>query len=139
MHFQAVDHDTKVWVDGHEVAAHRGCYDGASADVTDTLKGTGPQEVVVGVTDETDKTWQTAQCGRPRLGPVPPVPEGRRFTGDDLTGGRSDSLVAWGDSEAINKRIRARHQAGADHVCLHVVARSSMPRAEWRELAHLIP
>ncbi|MGW1591820.1 TIGR03620 family F420-dependent LLM class oxidoreductase [Streptomyces sp. NPDC002386] len=66
------------------------------------------------------------------------------FTEDDLTGGGSDrlidSVVAWGDPDAINRRIRAHHQAGADHVCLHVVGASSpVPRAEWRELAHLIP
>ncbi|MFF4829230.1 LamG-like jellyroll fold domain-containing protein [Streptomyces sp. NPDC001312] len=58
MHFQAVDYDTKVWVNGHLVATHRGGYDAFTADVTDALKGTGPQEVVVGVTDQTDKTWQ---------------------------------------------------------------------------------
>lgn len=58
MHFQAVDYDAKVWVNGHQVATHRGGYDAFSADVTDALKGAGPQEVVVGVTDETDKTWQ---------------------------------------------------------------------------------
>ncbi|MFJ5018163.1 TIGR03620 family F420-dependent LLM class oxidoreductase [Streptomyces griseoluteus] len=65
------------------------------------------------------------------------------FTEDDLIGGGSDrlidSVVAWGDTDAIDKRIRAHHQAGADHVCLHVVgARSPMPRTEWQELAPLI-
>lgn len=64
------------------------------------------------------------------------------FTEEDLAGGGSDRLVdgvvAWGDTEAIGARVRAHHQAGADHVCLHVVgADSAVPLAEWRELAAL--
>ncbi|MFC4032370.1 TIGR03620 family F420-dependent LLM class oxidoreductase [Streptomyces polygonati] len=65
------------------------------------------------------------------------------FTEEDLAGGGSDrlidSVVAWGDAETIGKRVRAHHQAGADHVCLHVVgAGSAMPRSVWRELAPLV-
>ncbi|MEU7888091.1 TIGR03620 family F420-dependent LLM class oxidoreductase [Microbispora bryophytorum] len=64
------------------------------------------------------------------------------FADDDLAHGGSDrlidSVVAWGDIEAIGTRIRAHHQAGADHVCLHVVgATSAMPLPEWRRLAPL--
>jgi hypothetical protein len=58
LHFQAVDYDTRVWVNGTLVATHRGGYDSFAADVTGALRGTGPQELVVGVTDLTDKTWQ---------------------------------------------------------------------------------
>ncbi|MEO3742530.1 LLM class F420-dependent oxidoreductase [Plantactinospora sp. B5E13] len=40
----------------------------------------------------------------------------------DLAGGGSDALVdavvAWGDPATIAERIRAHHQAGADHVCV---------------------
>ncbi|GGK05586.1 LLM class F420-dependent oxidoreductase [Streptomyces camponoticapitis] len=64
------------------------------------------------------------------------------FTEEDLTHGGSDRLidtvVAWGDTEAIGARVRAHHRAGADHVCLHVVgAGPAMPLAQWRELATL--
>jgi probable F420-dependent oxidoreductase len=64
------------------------------------------------------------------------------FTEEDLAGGGSDRLidavVAWGDLEDIGNRVRAHHQAGADHVCLHVVGASSeLPLPEWRELAVL--
>jgi probable F420-dependent oxidoreductase len=64
------------------------------------------------------------------------------FTEEDLAGGGSDrlidSVVAWGDVETIGSRVRAHHQAGADHVCLHVVgAGSAVPLPEWRELAAL--
>jgi probable F420-dependent oxidoreductase len=64
------------------------------------------------------------------------------FTEQDLTGGGSDrlidSVVAWGDVDAIGARLRAHQQAGADHVCFHVVgAGPGMPLPQWRELAAL--
>ena len=58
LNFGAVDYDAVVWVNGTQVATHRGGYDGFSVDVTDALRGRGPQELLVGVTDLTDKTWQ---------------------------------------------------------------------------------
>ncbi|TKK91524.1 TIGR03620 family F420-dependent LLM class oxidoreductase [Herbidospora galbida] len=64
------------------------------------------------------------------------------FTESDLAHGGSDRLidgvVAWGDVDAIGARVRAHHEAGADHVCLHVVgADSATPLPQWRELAPL--
>ena len=48
------------------------------------------------------------------------------FTDDDFeadgTGRLIDALVAWGDEDAILKRIQAHHDAGADHVCIQPVA-----------------
>jgi probable F420-dependent oxidoreductase len=63
------------------------------------------------------------------------------FDEDDLAGGGSDRLVdavvSWGDVDAIAARVRAHHQAGADHVCVQVVSsgRDSFPLAEYRALA----
>ncbi|MBF9131958.1 LLM class F420-dependent oxidoreductase [Plantactinospora sp. S1510] len=64
------------------------------------------------------------------------------FAEEELTYGGSDrlvdSIVAWGDLETIGARVQAHHQAGADHVCLHVVgAGPGMPLPQWRELAPL--
>jgi probable F420-dependent oxidoreductase len=63
------------------------------------------------------------------------------FTEEDLAGGGSDRLidgvVAWGDVQAVGDRVRAHHQAGADHVCLHVVGTTAMPMPQWRELSAL--
>jgi len=59
----------------------------------------------------------------------------------DLAGGGSDRLVdaivAWGGIEAIAARVKAHHDAGADHVCLQVLRANpnELPREEWRELA----
>jgi hypothetical protein len=47
-----------VWVNGTQVATHRGGYDGFDVDVTDALKGNGPQELIVWAEDLTDATGQ---------------------------------------------------------------------------------
>ena len=63
------------------------------------------------------------------------------FTTDDVANGGSDRLVdaivAWGGIEAIAARVKAHHDAGADHVCLQVLRANpnELPREEWRELA----
>jgi len=60
---------------------------------------------------------------------------------DDLQGVGSDRLVdaivAWGDEAAVADRVRAHHEAGADHVCIQVVGvePGTLPREEWRRLA----
>jgi probable F420-dependent oxidoreductase len=47
-----------------------------------------------------------------------------------------DAIVAWGDLDAIGRRVTAMLDAGADHVCLQVIrADDETPRNEWRELA----
>jgi probable F420-dependent oxidoreductase len=62
------------------------------------------------------------------------------FGDDDLSDGGSnrliDALVAWGDEEAIARRIAEHRAAGADHVCVQVLTdRGLFPREEWRALA----
>jgi probable F420-dependent oxidoreductase len=48
-----------------------------------------------------------------------------------------DSIIAWGDLNAIRDRIREHHEAGADHVCIQLLAadEKALPMREWRELA----
>lgn len=61
----------------------------------------------------------------------------------DLEGDGSDALVdalvAWGDVEAIGRRIAEHRAAGADHVCLQVLTGTPgrIPLEEWRALAPL--
>jgi probable F420-dependent oxidoreductase len=62
------------------------------------------------------------------------------FEDGDFDGGGSDRLVdaivAWGDLDAVARRVGAMRDAGADHVCLQVIRPDDeWPRAEWRELA----
>ena len=61
------------------------------------------------------------------------------FTDDDVAS-RShrlvDGLFAWGDVDAINARLDAHRDAGADHVCLQVVhPPGASSREAWRALA----
>ena len=58
LHFGAVDYDARVYVNGTQVATHRGGYDGFDADVTAALTGSGPQELIVWAEDLTDATGQ---------------------------------------------------------------------------------
>ncbi len=58
LHFGAVDYDAKVWVNGRQVATHRGGYDGFDVDVTNVLRRSGPQELIVWAEDLTDETFQ---------------------------------------------------------------------------------
>lgn len=66
------------------------------------------------------------------------------FSPKDLERGGSDRLVdeliAWGDTDAVLKRIAEHHAAGANHVCIQVLTSSGrhagrLPRQEWRDLA----
>ena len=58
LHFGAVDWEAHVFVNGKEVGSHTGGYDPFFFDVTDALKTTGEQELVVSVWDPTDKGTQ---------------------------------------------------------------------------------
>lgn len=47
-----------------------------------------------------------------------------------------DAIVAWGDLDAIARRVSAMRDAGADHVCIQVIRPDDeLPRDDWRELA----
>jgi probable F420-dependent oxidoreductase len=66
---------------------------------------------------------------------------GLGYTEDDLRPPGSDRLVdaivAWGDEAAIATRVRAHLDAGADHVCIQVLAGdyATVPMEAWRTLA----
>jgi probable F420-dependent oxidoreductase len=63
------------------------------------------------------------------------------FTDEDVADGCSDrlvdALVAWGDEEAIAGRVAEHRAAGADHVCVQVLAEDprSITLDGWRRLA----
>ena len=58
IHFEAVDWETTIWVNGREIGIHRGGYDPFSFDITDVLKKRGNQEIVLSVWDPTDEGTQ---------------------------------------------------------------------------------
>ena len=50
-----------------------------------------------------------------------------------------DAIVAWGDEKAIAERIRAHHDAGADHVCIQALRPDGSPGPDRRILEALAP
>jgi probable F420-dependent oxidoreductase len=65
------------------------------------------------------------------------------YSDDDFADGGSDRLVdaivAWGDEKAIAERIRAHHDAGADHVCIQPLRPDGEPGPDLELLETLAP
>ncbi|GAA3790986.1 TIGR03620 family F420-dependent LLM class oxidoreductase [Streptomyces phyllanthi] len=65
------------------------------------------------------------------------------FSAEDIAGISDrlfDALIAWGDEEAIKRRVDEHFAAGADHVCLQVLASGGLrafPREQWRRLGFI--
>jgi hypothetical protein len=66
LHFGAVDYHAAVYVNGQLVARHTGGYTSFAADVTSALTASGPQQLVVAVTDTVDPSQP---LGKQRLQP----------------------------------------------------------------------
>ena len=66
------------------------------------------------------------------------------FTEDDIKN-QSDKLVdaicAWGTLDTVRGRIKEHLDAGASHVSVQVLTEGlvELPKAQWRELATLLP
>lgn len=58
LHFDAVDYEAEVFVNGHSLGIHKGGYEAFAYDVAPYLKGSGEQELVVRVFDPTEKGGQ---------------------------------------------------------------------------------
>jgi probable F420-dependent oxidoreductase len=48
-----------------------------------------------------------------------------------------DAIIAWGDEDAVMRRVAEHQSAGADHVCVQVLDAdpSAFPRVQWRRIA----
>jgi probable F420-dependent oxidoreductase len=62
------------------------------------------------------------------------------FTQDDLDSVSDrlfDAIIAWGDEDAVARRVDEHKQAGADHVCIQALTTEPLgfPRDQWRRLA----
>jgi probable F420-dependent oxidoreductase len=62
------------------------------------------------------------------------------FTQDDVTSVSDrlfNALIAWGDEDAIVRRVAEHRDAGADHVCVQALTADprDFPRKAWRRLA----
>jgi hypothetical protein len=66
LHFGAIDYHAAVYVNGQLVATHTGGYTAFTADVTAALTASGPQQLIVAVTDPVDTSQP---LGKQRLQP----------------------------------------------------------------------
>jgi probable F420-dependent oxidoreductase len=62
------------------------------------------------------------------------------FTQDDIDSVSDrlfDAIIAWGDEDAIARRVDEHKQAGADHVCIQALPadQREFPLDQWRRLA----
>ncbi|MFN2635843.1 MAG: chitobiase/beta-hexosaminidase C-terminal domain-containing protein [Gemmatimonadaceae bacterium] len=121
LNFGAVDWQARVFVNGREVGFHSGGYDPFTFDITDALRSSGPQELVVSVFDPTDKfgqprgkqvsnpegIWYTPVTGIWQtvwLEPVPPASISSLALTPDVDGG------------ALRITVRGRGTSGNDEV-----------------------
>ncbi len=54
LNFEAVDYETTVWVNGKEIGKHQGGHTPFSYDITDALKASGENELMIRVDDATE-------------------------------------------------------------------------------------
>ncbi len=73
LHFDAVDWEATVWLDGKQVGDHRGGYSPFTFDVTEQIAGDQPHELVVGV-------WDPSDAGTQPRGKQQNKPEGIWYT-----------------------------------------------------------
>jgi probable F420-dependent oxidoreductase len=116
-----------------------------TAKARETL-GRGPllaPEVAVVVDADPGRARALARIYASIYLPLPNYADNLRRLGygdDDIEHGGSDRLIdaviPWGDAETVAGRIREHLDAGADHVCVQVVAEGlDLPLAGYRELA----
>jgi probable F420-dependent oxidoreductase len=105
-----------------------------------------PEQMVVLETDP-ERARETARGAMAMYVTLPNYANNLRrlgYTDDDLGNGISDRLVdaivAWGDVDAIAERVRAHHDAGADHVCVQVLPIGDIERVmhDYRLLAEAL-
>jgi probable F420-dependent oxidoreductase len=104
-------------------------------------------ELMVVLDTNADSARETARRNLTRYLQQPNYLNGLRsfgFTDDDFGSASTpasdrviDAIVAWGDEDAIVRRIREHEAAGADHVAIQVLTSTprTMPHVEWRRLA----
>lgn len=126
LHFQAVDWETTVYVNGKELGVHRGGYDAFSFDVTDALKPNGPQELIVKVYDPTDRGNQPRgkQINKPHgIWYTPTTGIWQTVWLEPVPATRIDGLVLTPDVDASCLRVTVRCAGAAAGHSVRVVAR----------------
>jgi hypothetical protein len=111
LHFGAVDWESTVWVNGRELAVHRGGYDGFSVDATPALISGAEQDLVVAVWDPTDAGTQPRgkQVRAPRgIWYTPTTGIWRTVWIEAVNSFRIDKLVITPDLDASEVNVRVQ-------------------------------
>jgi hypothetical protein len=81
LHFDAVDWETTVYLNGKKLSTHKGGFDAFGFDITGFLKPDGPQELIVGVFDPTnEKDKENPEAGNQPRGKQVIKPGGIFYT-----------------------------------------------------------
>jgi Glycosyl hydrolases family 2, sugar binding domain/Glycosyl hydrolases family 2, TIM barrel domain/Glycosyl hydrolases family 2 len=132
LHFGAVDWDATVWVNGRKIGEHRGGYDPFTFDVTDAVRGDGPQQITVSVWDPTDRgeqprgkqvlrphsIWYSAVTGIWQTVWLEPVPDAhftRVLSTPDIDAG-TVTVQSDVDGAPAGATVRARVMAGGTQI-----------------------
>ena len=142
LHFEAVDWDATVWLNGQELGGHRGGYDPFTFDITKALKPGAEQQLVLSVWDPTNDgtqprgkqvkepkgIWYTSVTGIWQtvwLEPVPAASIGALEMVPDVDAGTLRLSVSTSGAEK-GDTIRAITKAG-DHVFVSSIGPAGQP------------
>lgn len=140
LHFDAVDWEATVWINGKEVGIHRGGYDRFSFDITPHLHSDAAQEIVLRVWDPTDAgaqprgkqvrdpkgIWYTAVTGIWQSVWMEPVPESYIQTVRVTPNIESSAVAVKVDTEPKGKSVKVEAIQGSN-VVAHAEGDSSDP------------
>jgi beta-galactosidase/beta-glucuronidase len=135
LHFDAVDWETVVWINGKELPTHRGGYDDFVFDITDLLHQEGDQEVVVSVWDPTDGTQPHGKQTLKRGGMTYTSSSGIWQTVwiEPVSATRIDQIKIVPDVDNASARLTVKVTGDAQQATVEAVV-----RAGGKELSHTI-
>jgi len=126
LHFQAVDYDATVWVNGVEVARHRGGFTPITCDLSDVVKPGGEAVIVVRARDAT----------------MPPQPLGKQspvYGNQGCLYTRTTGIwqSVWMEPVPESALLRPRITPDVANGCFHLEQRVENPQSGWRVCARL--
>ncbi|MGW7298005.1 LamG-like jellyroll fold domain-containing protein [Streptomyces sp. NPDC054829] len=134
LNFGAVDYKSRVYVNGKKVADHTGGYNAFSVDITDALKGSGKQEIVVAVTD-------TGGADQP-MGKQTNTPGGIFYTQtsgiwqtvwmEPVAASSIDDIVATPDIDTSTLAVKVRSEEASSTARVEAVARDARGKVVGR-------
>ena len=127
LRFGAVDWEATVWVNGRQIGAHTGGYDPFGFDITDALRASGDQALVVRVFDPTDQGEQPRgkQVMNPRsIWYTPTTGIWQTAWLEPLPAVAIDRLTMTPDADAGTLRVEAALTAPSSRHTIRVTARA---------------